>query len=172
MKICVTLVTDITIFQFRHLVSIGHNQLFAVGPWHLAGDIPSTIITTASHKGITCLITQWIYIQQVIIVTTGYLWLMVCVSTVHAAFVFIGNQACWVMLLRGSVYHLDDCGVCVCVCVCNSSKCLPVGHHFCCFHVSILLSVAVKQRKHRAPFTGDHAITTETWFTVPRRLWY
>lgn len=83
---CVTLVT-----RYNHF-PISPSTLSRT--WSIVSTWPvATIITTVSHKGITCLIVQWIYIQQVIIGTTGYLWLMVCVSTVHAAFVFIWQSS-------------------------------------------------------------------------------
>lgn len=125
-KIHLTLTTRLTAFQFRYPVSVGLNQSLAVGPRRFFSPLvisPFTIITGAYHKGITCLITQWIYIRQVIIVTTGYLWLMVCVSTVHAAFVFIwqssllGHAATEISLPFGWLWCVRACVLIVCVCV-------------------------------------------------------
>lgn len=107
-------------------------------------DVPSTIITIASDEGITCLIAHWIYIGQVITGTRGDRWLMVCVSPVHAVFVFIWQST---PLSRAAAEISVPFGhvVCahVCVCVHNSSERLPVGHHFQSLPVSISLNIPV-----------------------------
>lgn len=129
----VTLATRYNHFPISPSSLGGTWSIVSIWPAAHGPDVPSTIITIASHEGITCLIAHWIYIQQVITRTTGYRWLMACVSPVHAVFVFIwqssplSHAAAEISVPFGCVVYARAC---VHVCVHNSSNRLPVGHHF------------------------------------------
>lgn len=143
-------------FNFCHAVSTGHNQWQAVGQWHSPA-ISCQYNNNCVLRGDNLPYCS-IYIQQVIIVTAGYLWLMVCVSTVHAAFVFIWQSD----LLSHAAAEIDASfgWLCVCVCVCKSPKCLPVGNYSC---------IHLTQRGSEADNAG-----LLSWETMqpPPGLWY
>lgn len=116
--LAVTLATRYNHFPISPSSLSGTWSIVRVWPAARGPDVSSTIITTASHEGITCLIAHWIYMRQVITRTKGYWWLMACVSPLHAVFVFIWQSSPLSPAAAEISVPFGWCGVRACVCLC------------------------------------------------------